>query len=125
LDSAAPMVGASAAISAHMAGASRFVFTTGIPVGFGRAPPEVYRRPAEPLAAIIRDRRVFLFLVTWFGINLVFGVFGSSGGLTSGAIAWQAHIGGFLAGLILFPLFDPVGTQAAEGPLPPAGPDRA
>ena len=25
-----------------------------------------------------------------------------------GAIAWQAHVGGFLAGFLLFPLFDPV-----------------
>jgi membrane associated rhomboid family serine protease len=24
------------------------------------------------------------------------------------SIAWEAHIGGFLAGLLLFPLFDPV-----------------
>ena len=31
-----------------------------------------------------------------------------SSGLASGAIAWEAHIGGFLAGLLLFPLFDPV-----------------
>jgi membrane associated rhomboid family serine protease len=107
-----PMVGASAAISAHMAGASRFVFTTGIPFGgFNRAPPEVYRRPAAPLTQVLRDRRVLIFLVTWFGINILFGLAGQSGGLTSGAIAWQAHIGGFLVGLILFPLFDPVGTN--------------
>jgi membrane associated rhomboid family serine protease len=117
-----PMVGASAAISAHMAGASRFVFTTGIPFGgFNRAGPDAYRRPAAPLAQILRDRRVLVFLVTWFGINILFGLAGQSGGLTSGAIAWQAHIGGFLAGLILFPLFDPVGT--AGGWAPPANPD--
>jgi membrane associated rhomboid family serine protease len=125
LESGAPMVGASAAISAHMAGASRFVFTTGIPMGFGRAaPPEVYRRPAEPLGAVMRDRRVFLFLLTWFGINLVFGLAGSNGGMTSGAIAWQAHIGGFLVGLFLFPLFDPVGNQA-RGRFPPDDRDAA
>jgi membrane associated rhomboid family serine protease len=122
----APMVGASAAISAHMAGASRFVFTTGIPLGgFSRARPDAYRRPAAPLSAILRDRRVLIFLIAWFGINLIFGLAGQSGGLTSGAIAWQAHIGGFLTGLILFPLFDPVGTDPFAGKAPPVDPGAA
>jgi membrane associated rhomboid family serine protease len=30
-------------------------------------------------------------------------------------VAWQAHIGGFLAGLLLFPLFDPI----RPAPTPP------
>jgi membrane associated rhomboid family serine protease len=122
----APLVGASAAISAHMAGASRFIFTTGVPLGgFTRAAPQTYQRPAAPLSAIVRDRRVVVFLVTWFGINLVFGIAGSNGGLASGAIAWQAHIGGFLAGLIFFPLFDPVGTESAARRPPPFDRDAA
>ena len=25
-----------------------------------------------------------------------------------GTVAWQAHIGGFVAGLLLFPVFDPI-----------------
>jgi membrane associated rhomboid family serine protease len=29
-------------------------------------------------------------------------------GAEPGSIAWQAHIGGFVAGLVLFSLFDPV-----------------
>jgi len=29
------------------------------------------------------------------------------------AIAWQAHIGGFLAGLLAFAAFDPIPTSAA------------
>jgi membrane associated rhomboid family serine protease len=123
LGSAVPLVGASAAVSAHMAGAARFVFTTGIPFGFTQAPIAVYRRPAPPLGIVMRDRRVFMFLLLWFGINLVFGVAGSGGGLTSGAIAWQAHIGGFVVGLILFPLFDPVATKPDAGAPPPL--DRA
>ncbi len=30
------------------------------------------------------------------------------GMIVSAAIAWEAHIGGFLVGLFLFPIFDPV-----------------
>jgi membrane associated rhomboid family serine protease len=105
--SAVPMVGASAAISAHMAGASRFVFAHGGPLwrGHGSA---VYRQPAPPLGAVLSDGRVLSFLGVWFAVNLVFGLAGASPGIASGAIAWDAHIGGFLAGLLLFPLFDPI-----------------
>jgi membrane associated rhomboid family serine protease len=30
------------------------------------------------------------------------------------AVAWQAHIGGFLAGLLLFALFDPVAAPQPD-----------
>jgi membrane associated rhomboid family serine protease len=108
-DGIVPLVGASAAISAHMAGAARFAFTGPGPfVGLQGAGPAAYRRPAPPLSMVIRDRRVVTFLGVWFITNLLFGLFGSAGGLTSGAIAWEAHIGGFVAGLLFFPIFDPV-----------------
>ena len=102
-----PMIGASAAISAHMAGASRFVFSAGGPLR-GSAGAAAYRRPAAPLGEVMRDRRVLAFLGVWFGLNLLFGLWGAESGLASGAIAWEAHIGGFLAGLLLFPAFDPI-----------------
>ena len=101
------MVGASAAISAHMAGASRFVFATGGPMWRG-AGASAYRLPAPPLATILRDSRVIIFLGAWFGINLLFGLGSVSQGIASGPVAWDAHVGGFIAGLLLFPLFDPV-----------------
>jgi membrane associated rhomboid family serine protease len=41
-------------------------------------------------------------------VNFVFGVSGLLLPGTSSDIAWQTHLGGFLAGLLLFPLFDPV-----------------
>ncbi len=102
-----PMVGASAAISAHMAGASRFVFAAGGPMWRAEG-VAAYRLPAAPLGAIVRDRRVMTFLAIWFGLNLIFGIGAVSQGITSGAVAWDAHVGGFIAGLLLFPLFDPV-----------------
>jgi membrane associated rhomboid family serine protease len=105
-----PMIGASAAISAHMAGACRFVFAAGGPIG-GFAVPSNYRVPAAPLGLALRDRRVLAFLGVWFGLNLFFGLFVGGAGFASGPIAWEAHIGGFLAGLLLFPIFDPVGRR--------------
>ncbi len=102
-----PLVGASAAISAHMAGAARFVFAAGGPM-WRPAGTAAYRLPAAPLATIFRDRRVLGFLGAWFGLNLIFGIGAISQAIASSAVAWDAHIGGFLAGLLLFPLFDPV-----------------
>lgn len=104
-----PLVGASAAISAHMAGAARFAFAGPGPfIGLQGGGAAAYRRPAPPLSMALRDRSVLTFLGIWFGTNLLFGLFGGNGGITSGAIAWEAHIGGFVAGLLFFPVFDPV-----------------
>ena len=104
-----PMVGASAAISAQMAGASRFIFASGGPLGRLRdGGPNAYRAPAQSLTAVIADNRALIFLGVWFGLNILFGLAAGQTGLASGAIAWDAHIGGFVAGLFLFPLFDPI-----------------
>jgi membrane associated rhomboid family serine protease len=91
-----------------MAAAIRFAFQRGGPLGMLRSGDDAaYRVPALPLSGVLRDARVLLFLAVWFGINIVFGV-GSFPSLTGGeSVAWQAHIGGFLAGLLLFSLFDP------------------
>jgi membrane associated rhomboid family serine protease len=65
------------------------------------------RVPALPLSRALRDKRVLGFLAIWLGVNFVFGA-GSLGLGTEGVtVAWQAHMGGFLAGLLLFSLFDP------------------
>lgn len=109
-----PMIGASAAVSGTMAAAMRFAFQRGGPLGMLRGDDEnAYRVPALPLSGVLRDGRVLLFLVVWFGINIIFGA-GSFPTLTGGeSVAWQAHVGGFLAGLLLFSWFDPAPAPAA------------
>jgi membrane associated rhomboid family serine protease len=104
----APMIGASAAISGAMAAAIRFAFQPGGPLGLWGGRDDVYRVPAVPLMTAMRDRRVLAFMVVWFGVNtlLALGLFRMTG--VEQAVAWQAHIGGFVAGLLAFPLFDPV-----------------
>ena len=103
-----PMIGASAAISGTMAAAMRFSFQRGGPLTLlGRADDSAYRVPAIPLRSVLSDARVVLFVAVWFGINILFGL-GSLPITGSGqSVAWQAHIGGFLAGLFLFSWFDP------------------
>ena len=117
-----PMVGASAAISGAMAAAMRFAFQRGGPLGFWRDREAACRVPAAPLAATLRDRNVLAFLLVWFGVNLLFGVFPVGMPGLEQAIAWQAHIGGFLAGLFAFAAFDPVPMAGArdngQGPDP-------
>ena len=103
-----PMIGASAAISGTMAAAMRFAFQRGGPLGLlGRADESAYRVPAIPLRGVLTDARVVLFLVVWFGINILFGIGSLPITGSEQTIAWQAHIGGFLAGLLLFSWFDP------------------
>jgi membrane associated rhomboid family serine protease len=116
-----PMVGASASISGAMAAAMRFAFQRGGPLGLWRDSDEAYRVPAASLAASLRDPRVLAFLVVWFGINLLFGILPLNISGTEQAVAWEAHIGGFLAGLFFFAAFDPVPQQSDHG----TGPDPA
>jgi membrane associated rhomboid family serine protease len=104
-----PLVGASAAISGAMAASLRFVFEIGGPLGvFRTGGRSAFLVPAAPLSRALQNPQVLAFLAIWFLINLGFGLGTLPDEMASGAIAWQAHIGGFLAGLFLFPLFDPV-----------------
>jgi membrane associated rhomboid family serine protease len=109
-----PMIGASAAISGAMAAAMRFVFQAGGPLQHWRAQAnrKAYRVPAASLLATLRDPRFMMFVGVWIGLNLIAGI-GSVSFVENGQeIAWQAHIGGFLAGLLLFNAFDPVAPQS-------------
>jgi membrane associated rhomboid family serine protease len=114
-----PMIGASATVSGLMAGSLRFVFQAGGPLGMFRSGEDsTYRVPAAPLLVALKDSRVIVFLVAWFGLNILFGAGASSFPGVEQSVAWQAHIGGFLAGLVLFAWFDPVPPHAE---VPPTG----
>jgi membrane associated rhomboid family serine protease len=118
-----PMIGASAAISGAMAAVMRFIFQAHGPLETWRDGPrngEAYRVPALSLVATFRDPRLLLFLAVWMGLNALFGLGAVSFGEQGQQIAWQAHIGGFLAGLLLFGAFDPV-TSGEELDTKPSG----
>lgn len=108
-----PMIGASAAISGAMAAALRFIFQPGGPLGLwrGGSNGNAYRVPAASLLTTLRDPRFLVFLGAWLGLNLLVGLGSISIAEQGQQIAWQAHIGGFLAGFFLFNAFDPVGGR--------------
>ena len=111
----APMIGASASVSGTMAAAIRFAFVHGSFLSFRRGDAEAAAKvPALSLSRALRNPRVLGFLAIWFGVNIIFGVGSIAIGADGASVAWQAHIGGFLAGLVLFSLFDPVPQLTAD-----------
>ncbi|MFG1402177.1 rhomboid family intramembrane serine protease [Xanthobacter sediminis] len=106
LDGIVPLIGASATVSGAMAAAMRFAVSPGgaLAGGFGGGD----RHPAESLLDSLRNPQLLIFIAIWFGLNLLFGLGVSMPGTEGAEVAWQAHVGGFLAGLLLFGLFDPV-----------------
>ncbi len=103
---AVPLVGASGAISGMMGAAARFAFR----IDRRRAKP-AFAGPVLSIPQVISSRPAVTFLIVWFAINLVTGLgFGAS--QMSSQIAWEAHIGGFLAGFFLI--------RPMDRPLPPA-----
>ncbi|RVU21956.1 rhomboid family intramembrane serine protease [Methylobacterium oryzihabitans] len=104
-----PLVGASAGVSGLMAAATRFVFQPPADPGFaaGLLP---WQRPAparlQTIPELMRNRPAMLFLVIWLATNLLFGLAAVPLGMSDASIAWDAHLGGFVAGFFLLPLLD-------------------
>ncbi|GGF85093.1 hypothetical protein GCM10007301_51260 [Azorhizobium oxalatiphilum] len=106
-----PMIGASASISGLMAGAVRFAFAPGGSLSRQRGfNPD--HMPAQSLGEALRDTRVLGFVGVWVVVNVLFGAGVDMPGAEGGNVAWQAHMGGFFAGLLLFSFFDPVPRRA-------------
>jgi len=107
-----PVVGASAAISGQMAAAIRFMFGASRQIV-----PNVGNLASVPLASIgqtLTDLRFLAFLGIWILLNLLFGLGGVQLNGSDAGIAWEAHIGGFVCGLLAFGFFDR-GIQRRDG----------
>jgi len=99
------LIGASGAISGQMAGAIRLMFST--PGGLSNMQAVNFDGVRVlSLGQLLRVRGALAFIGVWLVFNLVFGLsgFGTGGGVAR--IAWEAHLGGFLGGLLLFSVFD-------------------
>jgi membrane associated rhomboid family serine protease len=95
-----PLIGASGAISGMMGAAARFGFQ--VDRSSGRS---AFAGRLMPVAAVFRSRIAVTFLAVWMMINLVTGLVAFAPGVDD-VIAWEAHIGGFLAGFLCIDWFD-------------------
>jgi rhomboid family protein len=86
-----PMVGASGAISGVL-GAYLLLY------------PHARVLVAIPLGFILQTMRIpaGIVLLLWFGLQLLSNAMAQAG---QGGVAFRAHIGGFVAGMLLIPIF--------------------
>lgn len=97
-----PLVGASGAISGMMGAAARFGFRID-----RAARHSAFSGPVLTIGQALSSRIVLSFLGVWMLVNLIAG-FGYLTPDIAGSIAWEAHLGGFLAGFLLIRMFDPM-----------------
>ncbi len=95
-----PMIGASGAVAGFMGAAARFGFAINKQGGWSSFGPSL-----PPFSLVLKNRSVLTFLGIFFVSNLLIGS-GQFNAFGAG-IAWQAHIGGIVAGFLLIPWFLP------------------
>lgn len=103
----AVLVGASGGIAGLTGAAMRFVFQ---PVITTRHPETgevvVLGRRLATFRQLWRNTRSRYFILIWVALNAAVPLFPLFTGGAGVQIAWQAHLGGFLVGLLLVPLFE-------------------
>jgi membrane associated rhomboid family serine protease len=94
-----PMIGASGAVSGMMGAAARAGFKLRADAGTTRT-----RASLPSIRRALSSTNVLMFLLIYLVINVGIGV-GEAAMPGMSSIAWQAHIGGLVAGFLLFSLF--------------------
>jgi len=101
------LVGASGGISALTGAAVRFIFQPLITVRDPETGEIVAAgRKSATIREMFSERRARAFVLVWLGLNLLVPFLPGLMGGVDVQIAWQAHIGGFLAGLFAVPLVE-------------------
>ena len=109
-----PIIGASAGVSGMMGAAARFAFPETRWLDPAIA---AQRRRLLPISEVPKRRPVMMFIGVWVVINVAFGLAGPlATGTMSANIAWQAHLGGFFAGLLLIGLIEKPPLSPSGGP---------
>ncbi|NKN37800.1 rhomboid family intramembrane serine protease [Agrobacterium sp. a22-2] len=97
------MIGASAVVSALMGAACRFAFAGGRQI---RRHDMGFQVRRLSVFEALGDRTIQVFVGAWLFGNIAIAVGVPLFGDLSQAVAWDAHIGGFVFGFLLFALFD-------------------
>jgi membrane associated rhomboid family serine protease len=100
----AVVIGASGAISGLVGAAFRFLFRMFEARHYGVPTDASYFVKAMSLREMATEPRVRLAVIFWLVVNYVIAVATPMAG--GGGIAWEAHLGGFLVGLLTFSVFD-------------------
>ena len=101
-----PVIGASGAISGQMAGSVRLMFARPQTIfEIHQMNPNTVK--ALTLREVFTSRRALTFLLVWIVIMTFTGA-GNMFAPEGVNIAWQAHLGGFIMGLLVFGFIDPV-----------------
>lgn len=102
-----PVIGASGVVAGLMGGTMRFLFTAIDMGGIWRLREAPRSVPLMPIAVALADKRVLAATGILIALNLLTTVGVGTVGADPSMIAWESHIGGYLAGLFLFGFFDP------------------
>lgn len=104
------LVGASGAIAGQMAVTVRLIFANGGTLRTAMQ-HDMSMSPPEPLWRLFTNRSAVVFLAVWIGVDILFA---GSGILSGNRIAWEAHLGGLVTGLLAFSWFDPLNPGAMK-----------
>ena len=101
------LLGASGGIAALTGAAVRFIFQPPVVVTDEKTGERHFLgRKLATLSEFVRNPTARFFALVWIAINGIVPIIPMLTGNTDFQVAWQAHIGGFLAGLLLVPLLE-------------------
>jgi len=101
------LIGASGGVAALTGAATRFIFQPPvIAVDEQTGERHFLGRHLATLPEFVRNPTARFFSLTWIVLNGIVPLLPVLTGSDAFQVAWQAHIGGFLAGLLLVPLLE-------------------
>jgi membrane associated rhomboid family serine protease len=102
------MIGISAGVSGMIAAAIPIMYAGNIRMGVASEAQMAILKPLTPMQ-ILQNKQALVFTIIWLGLTMFTATsqyFTGTAFLEERVVAWEAHLGGFIAGLIAFYLLD-------------------